>query len=241
MGERKAFLTADWRDLLMLNYAIDPEVLRPYTPKGTELDAFDGRTYVSMVGFRFLHTRVKGIPIPFHRNFDEINLRFYVRRESPMGVRRGVVFIKEIVPRRAIAWVARTIYGENYVRHPMRSTIVHPTADRAGSAVYTWKDAGRSNALVGHFQGTPSQPDPDSEASFIAEHYWGYAKQRDGGTVEYEVEHPPWNVWRTTSAHFDCDIARHYGADFVDTLSAPPTSAFVADGSHVTVYAGKKI
>ncbi|HTO08358.1 MAG TPA: DUF2071 domain-containing protein, partial [Myxococcota bacterium] len=117
------FLTAEWRDLAMLNYEIDPAVLEPRVPAGTELDAWSGRTFVSVVGFRFLRTRVLGVPVPYHVDFDEVNLRFYVRRKSGADWRRGVVFVKEIVPRRAIALVARVAYAENYVAHPMRHSI----------------------------------------------------------------------------------------------------------------------
>ena len=96
---RRPFLTACWRHLVMLNFTADPALLEPYVPPGTQLDFHDGRTFLSIVGFRFLNTRILGIPIPFHTNFDEVNLRFYVRRETPAGPRRGVVFIREIVPR----------------------------------------------------------------------------------------------------------------------------------------------
>ena len=78
----KVFLTAEWRYLAMLNYEIEPAVLAPFVPQGTELDSFDGKTFVSIVAFLFLDTRIGGIPIPFHRNFEEVNLRFYVRRKS---------------------------------------------------------------------------------------------------------------------------------------------------------------
>ena len=117
------FLKADWKHLLMLNYEIDPTILQPHVPVGTELDLFKGRCLVSMVGFMFLNTRLKGVPIPFHRNFEEVNLRFYVKRVEGSGdeqeVKRGVVFIKEIVPKPALSLVARVFYNENYVTHPM--------------------------------------------------------------------------------------------------------------------------
>src|SRR5918996_5117390 len=117
------FLTAEWRDLVMLNYEVDPQVLARRVPPGTELDIWQGRALVSVVGFRFLRTRVLGLPIPFHRDFEEVNLRFYVRRQAEDGWRRGVVFIKEIAPRWAIATVARVVYNENYAARPMRHRI----------------------------------------------------------------------------------------------------------------------
>src|SRR5713101_1040010 len=119
----RSFLTAEWRDLAMLNFEVDPTVLRPLVPAGTELDDWRSRTFVSVVGFLFLNTRVLGIPIPFHRDFEEVNLRFYVRRKMSDGWRRAVVFVKELVPRAAIALTARMVYGENYVALPMNHRI----------------------------------------------------------------------------------------------------------------------
>ena len=115
----RSFLTAEWRHLAMLNFAVDPKLLEPLIPPGTELDFHDGETFVSVVGFMFLRTRLVGLPIPFHRNFEEVNLRFYVRRRAPEGWRRGVVFVRELVPRRAIAFVARVFYDEPYLGEPV--------------------------------------------------------------------------------------------------------------------------
>ena len=234
------FLTAEWRWLAMLNYEVDPALLRPLVPAGTELDAWDGVTYASVVGFLFLRTRVLGIPIPFHRDFEELNLRFYVRRRGPEGWRRGVVFVKEIVPKRAIAAVARWVYNENYVALPMRHRI-GLTGEAGGMLEYGWKHRGRWGSLRAAVRG-PAQPlEAGSEAEFITEHYWGYAAQRGGGCVEYQVEHPRWNVWRADTATLDCDVAALYGADFAKALAGPPRSALVADGSPVVVRRGRRI
>ena len=234
-----AFLTAEWRDLAMLNYEIDPAVLKPLVPRGTELDAWDSRTLVSVVGFRFLDTRVRGVAIPGHRNFEEVNLRFYVRRPSDAGWRRGVVFVKEVVPRRAIAWVARQIYNENYFAVPMRHRVA--ASAPAGSAAYEWLHAGRWQGLRLDFAGSPYLPHEDSEEAFVTEHYWGYARQRDGGTVEYQVEHPRWPVLRATGATLDCDVASFYGPEFACFLRGAPSSAFMAAGSTVTVRRGVRL
>lgn len=225
----RSFLTAEWRWLAMVNYEVDPQVLEPWIPRGVELDFFEGRTYVSLVGFLFLDTRLLGFPIPFHRDFEEVNLRFYVRRRAGGEVRRGVVFIKEIVPRAAIAWTARTFYNERYVALPMR----HEVSD--SGARYEWRRGGRWSSLGVAFSGEPALADEGSEARFITEHYWGYAAQRDGGTVEYRVEHPSWRLWEGRDARVDIDVAALYGEPFAQTLGRPPTSAFVAEGSEVAV------
>jgi len=245
--ETGIFLTAEWRWLAMINYEIDPAILRPRVPHGTELDSWQGHTFVSVVGFLFLNTRVLGLPVPFHRNFEEVNLRFYVRRKGPEGWRRGVVFIKEIVPRRAIATVAQVVYNENYEAMPMRHRLETESAAREvklrqnGAVEYAWRRGGRWNSLNVRAKDEARTLVPGSEEEFITEHYWGYAAQGQGGTVEYKVEHPPWRVWQTSEAEFECDVERVYGPQFISALCARPSSAFIAEGSPVIVRRGVKI
>jgi len=229
------FLTAEWRWLAMLNYRIDAGVLRPLVPAGTKLDCWRGDAIVSVVGFRFLKTRLLGLPVPFHRNFDEVNLRFYVRREVSGAVRRGVVFVREVVPRAAIATVARWTYNEPYLACPMRSR------QRPDGVRYEWRHGGRWHSLSVDVQGAPSELEAGSEAEFITEHYWGYTRQRDGGTVEYEVRHPRWRFWAAQASKLDCDVCKFYGEPFADALAAAPCSAFLAEGSEVAVLSAKRI
>jgi hypothetical protein len=236
----KIFLTAEWRYLAMLNYEINPTALVPFVPTGTELDFWNGKTYVSLVGFLFQNTRVCGISIPFHRHFEEINLRFYVRRKADDGWRRGVVFIKELVPRKAIAFIARKFYNENYVALPM-SHQIEKFQDQIKSTVYFWQFNGRENYLKVITNGQAQSLVDGSLQEFITEHYWGYARQRDGSTMEYAVEHPRWLIWETQTAEFHCDVANLYDENFCKVLNQPPSSAFLADGSEVKVHKGIKI
>lgn len=228
---RRVFLQAEWRDLAMLNYEVPLELVRPYLPAGVELDTFEGRCFVSIVGFRFLRTRLLGLPIPFHRNFDEINLRLYVRRRVGSETQRGVVFVKEIVPRRAIAMIANVFYGENYAAHPMS----HEMDRETRRVTYGWRNRGRSNAFTLQLLGSPAVPEPDSEPEFITEHYWGYTKRSPSRTSEYQVEHPQWRVCTARIEAFDVDIAATYGAEWEAHLHGQPASAFVAEGSPVRV------
>jgi len=224
----------------MLNYEVEPRLLEPLLPSGVELDRWDDRVYVSVVGFLFSETRVLGVSVPWHRTFPEVNLRFYVRRHVAGEVRRGVVFIRELVPRRAIATVARIMYNEPYVAIPMRHDIQrHKNGwiDRE----YAWLNRTEWTQIQARTRGDPRPSEPGSKEEFITEHYWGYTRQRDGGTIEYRVEHPRWNVWRTRDASLTGSVALVYGADFADALKFPPRSAFVADGSHVTVLAPTRI
>ncbi|MHA3769944.1 YqjF family protein [Verrucomicrobiota bacterium sgz303538] len=232
--EPRVFLTAEWRALLMVNFAVDPLLLKPLVPCGTELDYWEGQALVSIVGFRFLDTRVLGFRVPLHRNFEEVNLRFYVRRKTTDGWRRGVVFVKEIVPRMAIALIARLAYNEPYVALPMRHE-VQLDPQQGGGLRYEWY-AGKSwNHLAAKVHGEAQSLTEGSPEEFIFEHYWGYTKQRDGSAVEYEVRHEPWRVWSATDVRFRCDIASLYGPEWKEPLSANYVSAFVADGSSVEV------
>jgi uncharacterized protein len=243
---RPRFLTADWRFLLMLNYEVPPAALDSLVPRGTTLDLWGGRALVSVVGFRFLGTRVLGVPVPLHRDFDEVNLRFYVRHVCADGeVRRGVTFIRELVPRRAIAWLARLMYNEPYRALPMRSEVPADFAESPGTCRYAWRRTDTPGRRWEHVAatavGTPAEPDDGSEARFITEHFWGYTPQRDGGTVEYEVRHPSWRVWAAESPELVSDISTLYGPEFAEPLAAPPRSAFIAEGSPVTVYRPRRL
>src|SRR5688500_3798482 len=235
------FLTASWRHLAMLNYRVDPHLLAPLVPRGTELDAHEGVTYASIVGFLFTDTRVLGIPVPFHRNFEELNLRFYVRRTVGDETRRGVVFVKELVPRRAIALVARLAYNEPYEARRMS----HHAAKSATTPLYvsySWQQRGGDWAHLSlTTTGKPQPLVPGSREEFITEHYWGYTRQRDGGTVEYRVEHPSWRVWQAERASVTGDLEELYGAQFAAELTGTPASAFLAEGSHVRVLAPTRI
>ena len=233
-----AFLTAEWRYLLMLSYEVEPDALRPHVPKGVELDAWEGKTFVSMVGFLFQRTRVMGVPAPLHTDFEEVNLRFYVRRHAPDGWRRGVVFIKEIVPRRLIAAVARARYNEPYSAMPMRHRV---ETEGSGLVEYAWRYRGEWNAMRAVTTGAPLSPLENSKEEFITEHYYGYTAQRDGGCAEYKVEHPRWNVWQAKEADLKCDVASLYGQKFVGPLRREPESAFVAEGSAVVVGSGVRV
>jgi hypothetical protein len=238
----RAYLRANWSHLAMLNFPTEPAVVQPHVPAGTEIDMWQGRPYLSMVGFLMLDTRVRGLPIPCHRNFEEVNLRTYVRRKVGDRWQRGVVFIKEIVPRRMIAYIARRDYNENYVAMPMRHRVVLPSAAQpAGAVRYEWSHRGRWHVLSADIVGEPRALDGGSEEEFITEHYWGYCRQRDGSTLEYHVEHPPWRVWTASHARLDCDVPAIYGAPFAASLQGTPTSAFVAEGSAVAVGHGVRL
>ena len=238
-AEPRAFLRARWLDLLMLNYVVDPALLRPHVPLGTELDLWRGDALVSLVGIRFVDTRMLGVAFPGHRDFDEVNLRFYVRREVDGDCRRAVVFLREVVPRRAIAWTARALYNEPYVARPMRHAIAENGVERR--LRYEWQERSTWVGLEATTTGDPAPFVSGSQAEFITEHFWGYTRQRDGGTIEYHVAHPSWRVWETTSARAIGPLTETYGAGLAAILEGTPRSSFVAEGSDVVVFRPSRV
>ncbi len=237
---KRVFLSAEWRDLVILNYEVEPNLLYRYVPHGTTLDSFNGRTYLSLVGFRFCNTKLLGcFPVPFHTNFDEVNLRFYVRRKVGNDVRRGVVFIAEVVPRRAIAMTARLVYGEKYTHLPMKHRI--ETQGLNKTTEYRWKVGDQWCTLFAETVGLPSQPQEGSLEQFITEHFWGYSTRRSSGCVEYHVSHVPWQVRASANAGFEGEISALYGGELATVLQRRPDCTFVADGSPVIVFQGNGV
>jgi uncharacterized protein len=226
------FLTAKWKNLIMANYEVDWGVLAPFLPLGLELDTRDGRHFVSLVGFKFINTRVLGIKWPSLNTFVELNLRFYVKRTMPDGeVRRGVVFIKEIVPSRLISFVARTVYHEQYEAWDIQAIPDFGMKNRYG---YKWNKNGQEHSL--QVTADPELHDltPDSHEQFIAEHYWGYTKLPNR-TNEYEVQHPSWRYRRVTDSTIKCDYSEVYGAHWAFLNHQEPYSIFLAHGSEISV------
>lgn len=232
----RIFLTAQWRNLLMANYAIDPHILKPHLPRHTELDLFNGVHYVSLVGFLFTNVKVRGIAVPFHRSFEEVNLRFYVRYKEAGQWKRGVVFMKEIVPKRAITIIANTLYGEKYATHPMKHTWAFEK-DHLNIS-YQWKVGASWNHISAVAEKEPAPVKQHSAEEFITEHYWGYTFIDAGRTGEYQVAHPQWRIHAVKSYDINCDAESLYGASFAEALRAAPQSVFLAEGSEIQVYTG---
>jgi hypothetical protein len=224
----------------MLNYEVDPQLLSAYVPRGTELDSFMGKTFISLVGFQFLRTKLFGVVrIPFHSDFDEVNLRFYVRRRADGGYRRGVVFIREIVAKRAVAHIARLAYGEKYACFSMHHAVAMNEA--AVRTEYRWQGDGQCCRLYAEAPAPCSLPREGSLEQFITEHYWGYSARRPGHCLEYQVSHAQWHVWPAARSGFEGDGNAIYGHELGGVLKHQPDSAFIADGSPVLVHAGRRI
>lgn len=242
-----SFLTAEWRKLAIANYEIDPALLFPYLPFGTELDLWEGKCYVSLIGFMFKDVKLLGFSIPFHTDFEEVNLRFYVKRLDPVTKewKRGVVFIKEIVPKPAITFVANTVYGENYQTMKMSHKWIENKNDR--EIEYTWQKNSKSNktekinSIYLKAAKNLSEIEEGSKTEFITEHYWGYAKQNDKKTNEYEVTHPKWQKYDVLDYEIKADFGGIYGQEFSFLDNQKPASVMLAEGSKITVEPKSKI
>ena len=234
-----SFLNAEWRKLAIANYLINPNILTKYLPAGTELDLYDNKCYVSLVGFMFVNTKMLGFKIPFHINFEEVNLRFYVKRFENNTWKRGVVFIKEIVPKPALTFVANTIYKEHYETLPMKHKWEENDSNRI--IQYQWKKnkVWYSFKIVANLN--TSEIKENSETEFITEHYWGYAKVSDSVTNEYEVTHPKWKQYNIESYEVKVDFGLVYGNDFEHLNKIKPESVMLAEGSEITVEGKNKL
>ncbi len=235
--KEKVFLTAEWKNLIMANYIVDPAILQPYLPAKTELDHWNNRHYVSLVGFLFRDVRVKGMRIPFHINFPEVNLRFYVRSKNENEWKRGVVFISEIVPKRAIAFTANTFFKEHYAAMPMKHE--WEQEEQSLFVTYKWKKRGKWNKLMVKASMYSETLQSGSEEEFITEHFWGYSAFSKDRTAEYHVEHPRWNIHPVRSFTIDCDFETLYGQNFGFLQQQAPSSVFLADGSAIKVFSKK--
>ncbi|CAM3681620.1 YqjF family protein [Flavobacterium chungbukense] len=233
------FLKAEWKNLALFNYAVDAAILEKYLPAGTEIDIWNNKCYVSLVGFMFKNTKVLGLKVPFHTNFEEVNLRFYVKRFENGQWKRGVVFIKEIVPKKAITFIANTLYQEHYETQKMRHEIIENK--NSNTFIYQWKNEKEWNTIEIETKKDLSKIEMDSEAEFITEHYFGYTKIDEETTFEYEVTHPRWEQFEVLNHRIDIDFEKIYGTDFGFLQTQKPTSIFLAKGSKIAVKNKRKI
>lgn len=228
------FLTAHWKHLIMANYAIEPKLLASFLPAHVELDPFEGQTFVSLVGFLFDETKLKGFSIPLHTRFPEINLRFYVKRKTKEGWRRGVVFISELVPMPAICWVANTLFKENYRYTPV-TYAVNKNAD-SQTVQFAWKQSGKWNTIKVEADLHSKSMETKSPEYFIFEHYYGYAKKDEFQTIEYRVQHPSWQVFPIQNTIINCNFSLLYGEVFAHLQHQTPAHVFLTAGSPVAIY-----
>jgi uncharacterized protein len=229
----KTFLRAQWQNLIMVNYEIAPSCLLPYLPKGAELDYFEGKTFVSLVGFLFKDSSIFNVPIPFMGTFEEVNLRFYVVRKVGNETRRGVVFINETVPNKIVAWVANKLYKEHYIAIPTKHKWT-VTSDKK-QILYQWKVQSVWNSIQVNALAAKKRMEIGSVEEFIFEHYYGYTRVNTSYSIEYKINHPSWEVNEIYDYQITCDFAAFYGSDFEVLNTTKPHSVLLAEGSEIGV------
>lgn len=226
------FLKANWENLIMANYEVEPSILKPYLPKGVELDFYKYKTYVSLVGFMFKKTSLFGLPIPFFGSFEEINLRFYVRKVEGKKIKKGVVFINETVPFKIVALLANKLYKEHYISIPTKNTI---DIGEHKHINYEWKMKNKWNSITVQSDTNKYKIEPSSIEEFIFERYFGFTKLSPSRTQEYRIHHPRWMTHKILNNNIDCDFRTMYGDAFSNLNNQAPNSIIMAEGSQVSV------
>ena len=237
--QNMSFLKAEWNNIALINYEVDPKTLEKHVPKGTELDIWNDKCYVSFIGFLFENVRILGVKIPFHSDFEEVNLRFYVKRLENGVWKRGVVFISEIVPKHAISFVANNFYNQHYQTLPMKHTLT--VDENSKGFFYQWKANNNWNTIHVETKKNPIPIEANSEAEFITEHYFGYIKINENTTFEYHVSHPRWQQLEVINNKSEIDFEGVYGPEFAVLKDLKPASVFLAIGSKISIEDKRKI
>jgi uncharacterized protein YqjF (DUF2071 family) len=226
----------------MLNYKVSRDLLEPLVPRGTTLDLWQGSAFVSVVGFLFERIRVLGVPLPTHRCFEEVNLRFYVVRDVGGERRHGVTFIRELVPRGLIATAARLTYNEPYRRVPMFHKLDVADSGDTKLASYEWRDGSKYATVRVDADGRGQPLESGTFEDFLTHREWGYTRQRDGSTIEYRVDHPRWTTFPAIEAQCAGPaLTASFGDDFAGALRRGPDSAWLSDGSAVVVHRPRRV
>lgn len=235
---QKPLMQADWSEIVALNFQVDPSILEPRVPKGLELDFHNGETYVSLVAMHLRNVKMMGFPIPISRGFDELNLRFYVKRKVGPRYVTGACFIKDFVPNAAASWILTTLFKSTFARMKMKresSGFGSRDEDVVPKICYQWKVGDAENVIKIKGRARMKKTGPDTKVGFILDHNNEYSV-RDSTIYEYRVQRPPWTVWDAAQASFECNTKLLFGDEFVKTLSRRPSSVFVAEGSPVTIF-----
>lgn len=227
------FLTAEWRNLILVSYQVPDNALQKYLPDNLHLDKLNGSAFVSLVAFDFINTKVKGMKMFFHLNFPEINLRFYVND----GRRRGVMFIREFVPKPVVVLGANLFFNENYSAAKMKSEIILGSTLKAKHEI-TYK--GNYNSIEVETVNKSFMPDENSTEHFFKEHEWGFVKSRSGQTNAYKVEHPFWQVYPIKKFNINVDFGKLYGQQFSFLNKQEPFNVTFAEGSVIKVFSAQK-
>ena len=233
-GVKGPLMTGAWKDLLVASYEVPKEALQPYLPEGVELDSWNGKHYMSLVALQCQDIQGLGVKVPGGDNFEQVNLRFYAKRNTPEGEKKGAVFIKQIVASEVVAFASKALLNESVSTASMSHKLTEETAE--GEVSYRWDVNGTTSEMSAHRVGQAKPLVEGSQEEFLLENYNGFSVQRDGQTIEYKVEHPPWKTYEAANPVIDVDAVGLYGKELAKYLSGPPSSVIIVDGSKTAVF-----
>lgn len=239
MKSNVPFLKAQWKELTLVNFALEPDFLINILPVGLDPDLLHGKAYASLVAFDFESIRVGGIPWPGYTQFPELNLRVYVRC-SEAG-RRGVFFIRELIPGKIPTAIARVAYNEPYSACPLtRSHQALVNGAQVQRTDWIWK--GAPNYLEVEVGPETMMPATDEDANWFKEQEWGFGHSRLGELLRYHVTHPRWMVRKVHRCDYEVDWLGLYGPIWARQLEgAEPDSLMHCIGSEIAVYPPRSI
>ncbi|WP_424494544.1 YqjF family protein [Salinimicrobium sp. GXAS 041] len=228
-----SLLTAEWKNLVFANYTVPPQLIEKYLPAHTKPDFYNGKCYLSLVGFQFKNVKVANLKIPFNNDFEEINLRFYVKRFDGAKWRKGVIFISQIADKAALNTLANVLFQENYQKLVTKQHISED--DTSINARYSWrfKDEWQHLEAKSGIVASPFQE--NSEEEFLMDRPWGYGKRNNEETNEYKVSHPDWPIFEVEEYSVKVDFSLLFGPEFNILSSATPKSVILAEGSTVSM------
>ena len=227
MKAKNIFMTGHWEDLIMVTFEVDKAILEPYLPKDTEIDLFNGKALMSMVAFTFSKVKFFGIKVPFHQQFGQINFRFYAK--SKTDDTKGVVFIKEFAPKPLIASVANLCYNEPYFYKSIRRN------KTLKQGRINMKYSYGNLKIKASAKEKTGKLNPNTLKHFVVDRYIAYIKSYSGKTVQYKINHRPWELYDATSVTIENDILSLLPKKF---KQAKLLSTCFVDGSFITVEKG---
>ena len=237
-SDRKTLYAAEWREIVVINFEIDPKLLRNFIPPKTELDFFNETSFVTLMARACKNVKPYGWPIVFAKSIDQILLRFYVKRKVGDTWRRGVCLIRDYLPKRKASFFLNWMFKHSFTQVPIKRTSSNfesglPT--QLPTVEYQWTTGDYVNHIKVNARSQMRQQEQETKESFVLDHHYGYTV-KEGKTYEYYVEYSPWAMWDAQSGSFDCDTENVFGRPFVRALKQRPASVFLARGSDVIIY-----
>jgi uncharacterized protein len=210
-----------WTDLAFLHWPVDPDVVAPYLPRGTEPDVIDGVTYVGLIPFHMRGAGAgRGHPTEYLGDFLETNVRLYSVDATD---RHGVVFRSLEASRLATVLAARWGYRLPYVWSRMR-------VERYGD-VWTWSSVRRwphrgLRTQIAIRVGAVVAPTP---LDIWLTARWGLHHRVAGRTIWTPNEHEAWPLRTAEVIELSDELVSAAG---IEVSGLPPVPVRFSRGVH---------